>query len=306
MPAENIAPDIWFPNMGIWFNRVPQHLFTIGNFSIYLYAVMIVIGIIAAYFLAVWYAKKTGQRAEDYTDLLLLGVIMAFIGLRVYYLIFNWEQFAHLPLWRALFDLRGGGLAIYGGIIGAILAGVIMAVKKKIPFTTLADTCAPSLLLGQVIGRFGNFFNREAFGGYTDNIFAMRIRLDQARMVTEDLLETAAVHAQGVVYLQVHPTFLYEAGLNFILMILLILYRPYKRFAGEIILLYFLGYGIIRFFVEGLRTDQLIFFGTGLPASQIVAVVSVVAAIILLVLGYMGKLKPITQAQTKSTKKSRK
>lgn len=291
MPPDNVAPDIWFPNLNIYIENLPQHAFTVFGFSIYWYAIFITLGIASAYFLAAFYAKRTGQKVENYTDLLMLGVPMAFVGLRVYYLVFNWDMYRDAPFFRSVFNIRDGGLAIYGGIIGAILAGVIMSIIKKVPFTTFADTCAPSLLLGQVIGRFGNFFNREAFGGYTDNLLAMRIRLDQARgAIPADLRETA-FYAHGVQYLQVHPTFFYEASLNLVLMILLILYRPHKKFGGEVILLYFLGYGIIRFFVEGLRTDQLMFFNTGLPVSQLVSVLFAAIALVLIVLGRLHARK---------------
>ena len=287
MPPDNVTPDIWFPNLNIYFERVPQHLFSIFGLDIYLYAAFILAGIIAAYFLAAWYAGRTGQRKEDYLDLLILGVVLAVIGLRTYYLVFNWDSYRHLPFLRTFFDIRGGGLAIYGGIIGAIIAGIIISVKKNIPFSTFADTCAPSLLLGQIIGRFGNFFNREAFGGFTDNLFAMRINIEQARSpITQELMENA-ITANGAVYIQVHPTFLYEAFFNLVLMILLILYRPHKKFPGEVLLLYMLGYGVIRFFIEGLRTDQLMFFDTGLPASQVMSVVFVVVSVVLIIAGHM-------------------
>jgi len=288
MPPDYVVPDIWFPNLRIYFDNVPRVLFSPFGFNIYIYAVLIVIGILSAYFLAVWYARRTGQKVDDYTDLLMLGVPMAVIGLRIYFLVFNWDMYRGQPISR-LFDIRSGGLAIYGGIIGALLAGIIMAVVKKIPFTRLADTCAPSLLLGQVIGRFGNFFNREAFGGYTNNPFAMRIRLDQAHgVVPAELLDTV-VTAQGMQYLQVHPTFLYESFFNLLLMFALIFYRPHKKFEGEVILLYLLGYGIIRFFVEGLRTDQLMFFDTGWPASQFVSVIFAVLSLILIIAGRTTK-----------------
>jgi len=285
MPPDNVTPDIWFPNLGFYFERVPENVLSIGNITIAWYGLLIVAGIISAYFLAIWWARKTNQRTEDYTDLLLLGVVLAFVGLRAYYVVFNWELFRGRGL-MAIIDIRQGGLAIYGGIIGAVIAGLIIGKLRGIPFTTLADTCAPSLLLGQVIGRFGNFFNAEAFGGFTDNVLAMRIRVDRARYTTPELLERA-IEANGATYIQVHPTFFYEAAINFVLMILLILYRPHKKFNGEIILLYFLGYGIARFFIEGLRTDQLIFFGTGWPASQVVSVVFVVVSLVLLIMGHM-------------------
>jgi len=291
MPPDNVIPEIWFPNLRIYFERVPVHVFTVAGFSIYWYAVCIVLGITAAYLLAIWYAKRTGQKVDDYTDLLMLGVPMAFVGLRLYYMAFNPESFAGRSFFLAFIDIRSGGLAIYGGIIGAILAGVIMSRVKKIPLTRFTDTCAPSLLIGQVIGRFGNFFNREAFGGYTDGLFAMRIQLDQARgTISQELMDTVITY-QGMQYLQVHPAFLYEAFFNLLWMIALILYRPYKKFEGEVILLYFLGYGVIRFFVEGLRTDQLMLWGTGLPVSQVVSVVFAVIALALIVLGRLRNKK---------------
>jgi len=198
---------------------------------------------------------------------------------------FNWDAFRGQNFFVALIDIRSGGLAIYGGIIGAILAGVIMCAKKKISFRLVADTCAPSLLLGQIIGRFGNFFNREAFGGYTEGLFAMRIQEVQARgIIPQELLDNVVVY-QGMRYLQVHPTFFYEAGLNLLLMLALIFYRPYKKFDGEVMLLYFLGYGVIRFFVEGLRTDQLILWNTGLPVSQVVSVLFGAVALGLIIWG---------------------
>ncbi|MCL2708810.1 MAG: prolipoprotein diacylglyceryl transferase, partial [Defluviitaleaceae bacterium] len=199
-----------------------------------------------------------------------------------YFVVFSWDQYKSNPL--MILSFREGGLAIYGGILGALLSGFIFSKYKKIPISTLFDTCAPSLLIGQIIGRFGNFFNREAFGGFTENPFAMRLLSHQASGVTPGLLRNSVVE-RGAEYVQVHPTFLYEASWNFILMIALILYRPHKKFAGEVMLLYMLGYGAARFFIEGLRTDQLIFFETGIPASQITSVAFVLIALTWIIIG---------------------
>jgi len=289
MPPDNITPDIWFPNIGIYFDNIPKTLFSIFGIDIYLYAVCIVAGIVAAYFMGIWWVKKSGQKVEDYTDLLLLGVPLALIGLRVYYLVFNWDMYSGQNFFRVFFQFRDGGLAIFGGIIGSALAAAIMGMRKNIPFSVMADTAAPSFLLGQVIGRFGNFFNREAFGGYTDNFFAMRIRVDQVsgtRHITDELWENI-VSVNGGEYFQVHPTFFYEAALNLILMIALLFYRPHKKFNGEIVLLYFLGYGVIRFFVEGFRTDQMMFLNTGLPLNQVVAVLFAVISAALVIAGHL-------------------
>jgi len=264
---------------------------------------MIVLGITCAALLAFWYARKTGQKVSDYMDLLILGVVLAFIGLRVYYVIFNFDQFRGRPV-SAFFDIREGGLAIYGGIIGALLAGYIISRVKKIPITTITDTAGPSLALGQAIGRFGNFFNREAFGGYTDGLFAMRIRVDQAMYTTPDLLERVYTFS-GIEYMQVHPTFLYEAVFNFLLVTALVIYRPHKRFAGEMIFLYMLGYGAARFFIEGLRTDQLMLFGTGLAVSQVVSVLFVIIAGVMLFRGYTGRFKPAVEVAPAKAKGKR-
>ena len=311
-----MPPDISFPNIGISFRNVPTYL--IGNdpdasliyfsgipINIYLYATIIVLAITFAALLGFWSAKKSGQKVDDYVDLLLVGVVLAFIGLRVYYVAFNWDQFRGQGFFTIFFlGIRDGGLAIYGGIIGAAVAAAIIGAKKNIPFTVMADTGAPSMLLGQAIGRWGNFFNREAFGGYTDNLLAMQIRLDQARYVTQELRDTAIVHVSGVEYLQVHPTFFYESFLNFIYMIALLIYRPKKRFDGEIVLLYFLGYGIIRFFVEGIRTDQMMLGGTGLPLNQVTAVSFSAVSLVLLVVGYKrSKIKLVSKKKNERNRK---
>ena len=276
------APEIWFPHLGIEFPHVSRIALTLFGIPLYWYGVCIVAGVIAALLLAQWEARRTGQNADEYLTLLNLGLVVSLICTRLYYVIFSWDLYR--DNWLGIFSVREGGLGIYGGILGALLSGLIFSRVKKIPFTTLADTCAPSLLIGQIIGRWGNFFNREAFGRYTDNPFAMRLLVNQASGVTPELLARSVIE-RGAEYIQVHPAFLYESTWNFLLMILLIAYRPHKRFPGEVMLLYMLGYGFARFFIEGLRTDQLIFFGTGLPASQITSVAFVLFAGAMIVRG---------------------
>jgi len=302
MPPDNVQPEIWFHNLGIYFENVPRVAFDIFGFEVFWYAILIVSGIITAYCMAVVYAGRSGQDKTVYTDLLILGIVTSFIGLRTYYMIFSWDNYRGQPLLRAFFNVREGGLAIYGGIIGAILAGIIMSKVKRVPFTTLADTCIPSILVGQVIGRFGNFFNKEGFGGFTDNMFAMRIRADAARHIPSELWAQRVI-VNGAVYIQVHPTFLYEAMFNFVFMIILIIYRPYRRFPGELLPLYMVGYGTARFFIEGLRTDQLLFFDTGYAASQIVSVVFVAIGLLWLIIAYSRGRRPVP-AKYSTTKRS--
>ncbi|MCL2356506.1 MAG: prolipoprotein diacylglyceryl transferase [Defluviitaleaceae bacterium] len=299
--------DIGFPNIGIFFRNVPRIMFTIPIIDrpIYWYGFMVVSGILAAYFLAVWWIKKTGQRVEDYTDLLLLGVPLALIGLRTHYLIFMHSGVYNLQtFFGAFLRFDQGGLAIYGGIIGALLAGVIIAKRKKIPFTTLADTAAPSMLLGQVIGRFGNFFNREAFGGYTDSLFAMSMNTENVpgfphgSHITPEMIENITI-IDSYQFIRVHPTFLYEAFFNLLLMVALLIYRPHKKFNGEIILMYLCGYGVIRFFIESLRTDQMMLFNTGLPVNQVLAALFAVICAAFIIWGHVRARRPEIQRRKK-------
>ena len=171
-----------------------------------------------------------------------------------------------------MFNLRQGGLAIYGGVIAAIITVFVFSRVRKLSMGLLCDTAGLGLVLGQVIGRWGNFFNREAFGGYTDGLFAMQLPLSAVRSsdVTDSLLQHV-VEVNGISYIQVHPTFLYESLWNLILLILLILFTRHKRFDGEVFLLYLAGYGIGRFWIESLRTGLVLLPVIGYPVSMALA-----------------------------------
>ncbi len=192
-------------------------------------------------------------------------------------MVFAWENYKNNLL--EIFNLRHGGLAIYGGVIGGAVAVYMFARMKKQKFLQLADTASVGLVLGQIIGRWGNFFNREAFGGYTDNLFAMQLPLDAVYSwdVTPEMMENLRT-AGGVQYIQVHPTFLYESLWNLMVLVLLAVYTKRKKFDGEVFCLYLLGYGLGRAWIEGLRTDQLWIPGTEIPVSQVLAVVLVVVS----------------------------
>ena len=175
--------------------------------------------------------------------------------------------------------MREGGLAIYGGVIAAVITVFVFSKVKKLSFGLLVDTAGLGLVLGQVIGRWGNFFNREAFGGYTDGLLAMQIPISAVRSseVTEELFHHT-IMIDGIEYIQVHPTFLYESLWNLMLLIILILFTKHKQFDGEVFLLYLLGYGLGRFWIESLRTDQLLLPGIGYPVSKALAAVLVVVS----------------------------
>ncbi len=263
------APDLMFVNLGITIQHLVNSV-SIFGFRIAFYGIIIAIGIVAGLAVALTDVKRTGQDPDFYVDLTLFGVIVGVIGARIYYVIFAWDYYKDNPV--QIFNIRAGGLAIYGGIIAVTIFTVVFCRIKHKNFFTVADTGVLGLVTGQMIGRWGNFFNCEAFGNYTDNLFAMRIKksLVNPGMLNANVLAHQIVQ-DGVEYIQVHPTFLYESAWNFCLLLFLLWYRRHKSFEGEIMWLYFFGYGLGRFWIEGLRTDQLLLFGTGIPVSQLLS-----------------------------------
>ena len=260
---------IRFPNLGWEFN-LPTG-FYIGSFEIRFYGLIIAIGLLSGALLAYHEAKRTGQKVDDYIDYTFFAVIGALLCARIYYVAFEWDYYSQHP--KEIIDIRGGGIAIYGAVIGGAIALFIFSKVKKLKFFKMADTIIPGLLIGQIIGRWGNFFSREAFGGFTDNLLAMQLPLKD--VAADTVNSSMMVMVDGVQYVQVHPTFLYESVLNLIVLALILVFRDKKKFYGETLCRYFIGYGIVRFFVEGLRTDQLQ-FGNGLAVSQILSIVLVV------------------------------
>jgi phosphatidylglycerol:prolipoprotein diacylglycerol transferase len=265
--------DISFVHLGITIDHL-QNSISIFGFRIAFYGIIIGFGILAGLWIAVNDAKRRGQDPDIYLDFALYAIIFSIIGARIYYVIFDWANYKDDLI--QIFNLRAGGLAIYGGVIGAAITLTVYAVVKRLSFLSLADTGCLGLVTGQIIGRWGNFFNCEAFGGYTDSLFAMRIRraLVNENMISKELLNHLIVK-DGVEYIQVHPTFLYESVWNLGLLIFMLWYRKRKRFDGEMLLIYLFGYGLGRAWIEGLRTDQLIFFNTGIPVSQALSLILV-------------------------------
>ena len=269
-----------FPHLGIHLSSVGNHI-TVFGFDIAYYGMIIGAGILAGIFMAVYEAKRTGQE-EDYYDLSICAVIISIIGARAYYVIFSWDMYKDDLL--SIFNLRQGGLAIYGGVIAAVLTVIVFAKVKKLSAAQIFDTAGLGLVLGQAIGRWGNFFNREAFGEYTDGLFAMKLPVDAVR--SSDITDLMRKHMEtvdGVSYIQVSPTYLYESMWCLALLILLLLYRRHKKFQGEVFLMYLLGYGAGRVWIEGLRTDQLWIPGTEIPVSQVLAGTIVVVSFVLIV-----------------------
>ncbi len=296
---NGISSNIYFPNLGIEIKNLNSG-FDVFGFHIAYYGVVIGIGMLLGWLVAQWMAKRTGQDPEIYLDFALVAIIFSVVGARIYYVIFAWDEFSDNPI--SVLNLRTGGLAIYGGIIGAVLTAFIYSRIKKYPLGLLADTGCIGLIVGQIIGRWGNFFNREAFGTFTNGLFAMQLdrrvvddvyRISDVALQERYLGKTQAfnrimeirrniVTLDGIQYIQVQPTFLYEGIWNFCLLIILILYTKHKKFDGEVMLLYLAGYGLGRVWIEGLRTDQLFLWGTSIAVSQLLSALILLVSILMI------------------------
>ncbi len=271
--------DIYFPHLGLKIESLNRVAINVGGFNIYWYGVFIAIGALLGVMLCLKEAKRTNQSQDLYSDFAFIGIICGICGARIYYLIFHGDSLLDF------FKIRDGGLAIYGGVIGGALSAIIYSKIKKVNFFKLADTCIMSVLLGQIFGRWGNFFNREAFGRYTDSLFAMALKAEQVSgleingntAIYQGHAEYPITLFNNISYIQVHPTFLYECVWNICLLSIMFIFRKHKKFDGQLLSMYFIGYGLGRFFIESLRTDQLLIFGV--PVSMVVSAILVVIGV---------------------------
>ncbi|WP_313132464.1 prolipoprotein diacylglyceryl transferase [Anaerocolumna sp.] len=297
----NAATSIKFPNLGIEFNNLGSSIDVFG-FKIAYYGIVIALGMAAGYLVAQWQAKRTKQNPDLYLDFALYAIILSVIGARLFYVIFSWDEFRDDPI--QILNIRQGGLAIYGGIIVAVITAWIYSKIKKMSFGLLADTACLGLVTGQIIGRWGNFFNREVFGKYTNGLFSMLLDIrdvgydytspvsyitekyaDKPDMLNRILeIRENPVVINGITYIQVHPTFLYESLWNLMVLILLILYSKHKKFNGEVFILYLAGYGLGRAWIEGIRSDQLFLWGTPFAVSQVLSALLVIVAIAIIII----------------------
>ncbi len=257
-----------FPGLGLTFH-LDRVALSLGSFQIYWYGVIIALGAVLAVFFCMRTGPRLGIQGNDFLDVLLFALPGGILGARLYYIIFNPSLYVKagggIDL-AACVNIHKGGLAIYGGILAGTLIVFLVSRHKKIPFPAMVDLCTFGLLIGQIAGRWGNFVNVEAYGGETDLPWRMGI-------------ETA----QG--YWEVHPTFLYESLWNLLgfFLLLLVLGKGLRKFDGMLFLLYLAWYGFGRGLIEGLRTDSLYFFDTGLRVSQLLGFASCVLALLLLV-----------------------
>lgn len=258
--------DIYFPHLGIGVEHLGNSISVFG-FRIAYYGIIIGIGMLMGVLIASFDYRRRGEKVEDIEDLALYSIIFAILGARAYYVIFEWDYYSqHLG---EILNLRQGGLAIYGGILTGILCCMIFCRRRKVKFFSIADSAVLGLLTGQLIGRWGNFFNAEAFGRYTDSLLAMRIKesIVNPNMLNENVL-THAIRLGDQTFIQVHPTFFYESVWNLCTLIFLLVTGPKKKFTGQVFWEYLMFYGIGRFWIEGLRTDSLLLWGTNIAVSQ--------------------------------------
>ena len=281
---------IRFPHLGIELEHVIKSISVFG-FDIACYGIVLAAAMVTGILLVMKIADKTGQKGDDYFDLGIIAVLISVLCARVYYVVFSWDYYSrHIS---EIVNIREGGLAIYGGVAGGVVTVLVFCRVRKMKYLQALDTAAIGLVWGQMVGRWGNFFNREAFGDYTDGLLAMQLPLGDVRSseVTEKMLEHLQV-IDGTEYIQVHPTFLYESLWNFgvFLVLLWLALKVGKKYNGQILLTYFFLYGAGRLWIEGLRTDQLLIPGTQIPVSQVVSgILMLVSGVLLLYMAIRRK-----------------
>ncbi|SFT29060.1 prolipoprotein diacylglyceryl transferase [Paenibacillus sp. BC26] len=236
--------------------RLDPIAFSLGPITVHWYGIILGTAALVGLLLAVREGKRFGLSPDFFMDLLLLGVPSAILGARIYFVAFKWDEYKGNLL--DFFKIWNGGIAIYGALIGAFICGIIYFRYKGYSFWRIADICAPSLIAGQMIGRWGNFVNQEAYGGPVEESF-LRDTLHLPNWIVTNM------NVDGVFH---HPTFLYESMWNLLVLVVLLVIRrrPFLR-AGELLMTYFIGYSIGRFFIEALRTDSLAFHGASWAAS---------------------------------------
>lgn len=241
----------------------------LGFIQIYWYSLTMLFGVLFGGLIALIEVKRQKMNFIDFENMAFYAILSGFLGARIYYVLFNLDYYLKYP--SEIIAIWNGGLAIHGAIIGACIAILIYCKKKKMPFMKVLDICVPGLLLGQIIGRWGNFFNGEAHGGLVTRAFLEKLHLP------EFIID--GMYINGNYY---HPTFLYESLLNLIcFVVLMILRRNRKIKTGMFVSIYLIWYGIVRFFVESIRTDSLML--GSLRMAQVISIVMVIAGIVLLI-----------------------
>jgi len=274
--------EVSFPGLGITVN-IDQVAFSIFGIEVYWYGLLISLGMVLCVVLGMLHSKKNKFSSDLVFDVILVSLPCAIVGARLYYVLNEWEMYSGDLI--KIFDTRSGGLAVYGGILGAFIGTLIMCKIRKIPFSAVVDFCVVYIPLGQAIGRWGNFFNQECFGTTTTLPWGMKSSEVESylRLYFPDLDSTMAVH----------PTFFYEFLATITIFFILLYVRKYSKHAFESMAVYMILYGVARFFIEGLRTDSLYIGDTGIRTSQLFSAVLVVSGVIYLVVAYKKNIKRV-------------
>lgn len=261
--------SVRFPNLGLEFEYVPVSVRVFG-FEITFFGILLAVGMLLGMIFVVLEAKRKKQDANLYLGMMISGLAGGFIGARFFYVLLFWSVYKTDIM--KVFDTRSGGMVFYGGLLGGVLAAAIFCRIKKAAFMEMADVAVKGLLIGQIIGRWGNFFNRESFGEYTSNVLTMQLPLSNVRAgeVTPWMRENL-VTIDNVSYIQATPLFLYESIWCLLLLLLLFVWNRRKLFAGEIFMRYLAGYGFGRFFIEWIRTDKMFLPGTDIAVNQAIS-----------------------------------
>ena len=275
----NDITEIQFPKLG-WTFHIDPTAFSIGSIEIQWYGILIVTGLILAMLYVMPKMKRFGLDADRAMDVIIGGVIGGIIGARLYYVLLRWDEYKGDI--KAIINTRNGGLAIYGGLIGAILVGIIIAKIRKVRLRPMLDIVSPGFFIGQCLGRWGNFVNQECFGSNTDSIFAMT-----GGRIQQTIIEQTAIggdmnlngNAAMMWDMGVHPCFFYESMGCLLGFLFLAFMSKRRKYDGQMFLMYLAWYGTIRFFIEGLRTDSLM--AGNLKFSQLVSAVIAVASVII-------------------------
>jgi len=272
------AVPVAFPGLGLEFSLNREAIF-IGPLTIYWYGLIVVTGIMLGVLYGIWRAGQFGINKDKYSDMLLFSIAFSLVGARAYYVIFSWDYYKdHLD---EIIKIWHGGIAFYGGIMAALLCAYVICRRWKIPFLRGADAALGGVLLGQSIGRWGNFINVEAFGGYYEGALRMvSPAIDNyLHAYPEQLSGFTADQVLAMTDIPVHPTFLYESAWTMIGFLFVVWYTKRRRFTGELTLMYFFINGLGRMFIEGLRTDSLTL--GAFKVSQVLAAVMVFGSLIL-------------------------
>lgn len=272
------AVPVSFPGLGLEFNLTREAVF-IGPLTIYWYGLIVVSGIALGVAYSIWRAGQFGINRDKYSDMLLCSIAFSLIGARAYYVAFSWDYYKdHLD---EIVKIWNGGIAFYGGIIAALLCAYVVCRWWKLSFIRGADAALGGVLLGQSIGRWGNFVNIEAFGGYFDGLWRMTSpAIDNYLHAYPDQFSGfTAEQVQAMTSIPVHPTFFYESAWTMLGFLFIVWYTKRRKFTGELALMYFFINGAGRFFIEGLRTDSLTV--GGIRVSQLLAAAMVVSSTVL-------------------------